>query len=399
LRSIIKYGICILNVILITNISIDSQSKSELEKIRKEKIFEIEKIENILSETKHDKSVSIQKIDLISKKIVVRNDIIDNLNVSIEDISKRIDILSEEINLRSNEINNLKQQYAKIVNTSYYRLKNYNLIMFILSAESFNQAYRRFYYLKEFASERKKLLNKINMEIMEYESIISSLKNDKVNKVIFLDEKEREKENLKNDKNNLRRLIANYNLKESNLKNELKELQEFTKKIESEIEKIIKEEAIAKKKRNSKKSSEEQLLTKSFAENKGNLPWPVNDGTVISLFGEHQHPVFKGILIKNNGIDITSKCNSAVVSVFNGVVSKIFAIKGANFAMIIRHGDFLTVYQNLQKISVKIGKNVRTKEIIGYSSCDNTSNISTVHFELWQELNKMDPMSWLNEQN
>lgn len=197
----------------------------------------------------------------------------------------------------------------------------------------------------------------------------------------------------------MNKLIEGYEKKESNLKNEIKELQEFTKKIENEIEKIIKEEAFAKAIRNKKASSEDLLLTKNFAENKGNLPWPVNEGTVVSLFGEHPHPVFKGILIKNNGIDISTKCNSFVYCVFNGVISKIFAIKGANFAIIIRHGDFLTVYQNLQKVSVKIGENVTTRKIIGYSYCDNSSNISTVHFELWQELNKMDPIIWLNEQN
>jgi len=394
-----KYDLCIIFLYLFTSLVLFGQKKVELEKIRKEKLQEIDKIENILSETKLDKSSSIQKIDLISKKIVVRNEIIENLNFSIDDIGKRIEILSEEILLKNDEINNLKLQYAKIVYSSYYKLKNYNLIMYILSATNFNQAYRRFYYLKQYSNKRKNLIYKIISEIGEYEKIISSLRNEKGNKVVLLSTKEKEKENLKTDKNNLNILIENYNIKESNLKNELKELQEFTKRIESEIEKIIREEALAKKKRNKKNSSEEILLTKNFADNKGILPWPVNDGTVVSSFGEHPHPVFKGILIKNNGIDITAKCNTAIFSVFNGVVSKIFAIKGANFAIIIRHGDFLTVYQNLQKITVKMGENVTTRKIIGYSSCDNLNNISTIHFELWQELNKMDPISWLNEEN
>jgi murein hydrolase activator len=394
-----KYESSIILILLITGTIINGQKRIELEKIRKEKLQEIEKIENILSETKHDKSSSIQKIDLISKKIIVRNEIIENLNFTIDDIGKRISILNDEILIKNNEISNLKQQYAKIIYSSYYRLKNYNLIIFILSAENFNQAYRRFYYLKQYSNERKILIEKIISEISECEKIILNLKNEKGNKVVVLSTKENEKENLKYDKSNLNKLIENYSIKESNLKNELKDLQEYTKRIENEIEKIIKEEALAKTKRSKKSSSEELLLTKSFAENKGNLPWPVNDGTVVSFFGEHPHPVFKGILIKNNGIDISAKCNSPVLSVFNGVVSKIFAIKGANFAIILRHGDFLTVYQNLQRIAVKIGENVTTRKVIGYSNCDTYNNFSTIHFELWQELNRMDPKNWLTEEN
>ncbi len=388
----LKYFILIILINLFIDFLGYGQKKVELERIRKEKILEIEKIENIINETKQDKDLSLNKINLISKKIDIRNEIIENLTLSVEDIEKRINILNEEINNRSYEIKDLKRQYAKIICTSYYRLKNYNLVMFILSSNNFNQAYRRLYFLRQYSNGRKNLISKISFEIDIYGEKILCLKDDKVKKEILLNSKENEKENLRKDKNNLNKLIETYTIKENNLKNELKELQECTKKIEYEIEKVIKEEALKKIKRNKNTTSEDLLLTKNFADNKGNIPWPVNDGTVISLFGEHQHPVFKGIIIKNNGIDISTRCNSIVYCVFNGIVSKIFAIKGANFAIIIRHGDFLTVYQNLQKVSVKIGEEVTTKKVIGYSFCDNINNISNVHFELWQELNKMDPI-------
>jgi murein hydrolase activator len=399
LKYFLKYCVCFIIIIFFYSVHILCQKRIELERIRKEKIEEIEKIENIISETKHDKSISLNKIDLISKKIFIRNEIIDNISASISDIEIRIDVLNQEISGKSDEIYKLKQQYAKIIYSSYYRWKNYNLVMFILSAKNFNEAYRRFYFLKQYTNERKNLIKKISGEIIEYEEIITNLKDERNNKEILLNSKEEEKEKLKFDKSNLKKLLDSYNIKESNLKNELKDLREFAKKIENEIESIVKEEALAKIKRNKKANVDEILLTKSFSENKGNLPWPVFDGSVISLFGEHQHPVFKGILIKNNGIDISTKCNSLVYSVFKGIVSKVFAIKGANFAIIIRHGDFLTVYQNLQKVSVKIGESVTARQVIGYSFCDNTNNISMVHFELWQELNKMDPMNWLKEQN
>ena len=161
MKYFLKYCVCFIFIIFFYSGVILSQKRIELEKIRKEKIEEIEKIENIISETKHDKTISLNKIDLISKKILIRNEIIDNINISISDIEIRIDVLNKEISGKSDEINELKQQYAKIIYSSYYRWKNYNLVMFILSAKNFNEAYRRFYFLKQYTNERKNLINKI----------------------------------------------------------------------------------------------------------------------------------------------------------------------------------------------------------------------------------------------
>jgi len=398
LKKFGAYGILMIVIFLGDN-KIFSQKKNELEKIRQEKLEEIDKIEKIILDTKNDKNLSLSKINLISKKIEIRNELIDNISVSIDEASKKMDILTQEINLKYQEIEKLKEQYAKIIYSSYYHLKNYNVFIFILSSKNFNQAYRRLYYLREYTNERKQLIEKIGNEIYKYKDIIADLKSDKYKKQELLTSKEKEKENLSKDKLNLKRLIEIYNVKEDNLRKEVKELQEYTKKIEIEIEKLVKEENLAKAKKSKKVTSEELLLTRSFNENKGNLPWPVEEGTILSSFGEHEHPIFKGIIIKNNGIDITTKCNSAIYCVFKGIVSKIFAIKGANFTVIIRHGDFLTVYQNLQKISIKIGENVSAKQIIGYSTCEGENKISYLHFELWQELNKMNPENWLIDQN
>jgi murein hydrolase activator len=215
----------------------------------------------------------------------------------------------------------------------------------------------------------------------------------------LLNEKEKESGKLKEEKRIQKNLIAEYNRKEINLKRDLKELQEATKRIEQEIEKIIKEEALARLKQSKKVTNADLKLSKNFSSNKGKLPWPVENGTVISFFGEHPHPVFKGIMIKNDGIDISTNCKSSVKCIFDGVVSKIFAIKGANFAVIIRHGNFLSVYQNLQVVNVKIGELVKTRQAIGSSYCDDSNNISTVHFGLWQELTKLNPTEWLLNKN
>jgi septal ring factor EnvC (AmiA/AmiB activator) len=375
------------------------QKRSDLEKTRKEKLKEIENIENLITDTKKDKSFSLNKINLLSRKISIRNEIIENLNNEVDEIDIKINILSLDIATRNGEILNLKNEYQKIIYISYYRLKNFNQLMFILSSTSVNQAYRRLYYLRQYTVHRKNLLLRINNEILYIENNISDLKSEKDKKISLLNEKEKETKKLQEDKSNHKNLISEYNKKEVILKHDLKELQEATKRIELEIEKIIKEEAQAKLKRTKKASNDDLKLSKNFSSNKSKLPWPVENGTVISFFGEHPHPVFRGIMIKNDGIDISTNCNSSVRCIFDGVISKIFAIKGANFAVIIRHGNYLSVYQNLQVVNVKIGEQVKTKQNIGTSYCDNSNNISTVHFGLWLELTKLNPIDWLSSKN
>lgn len=173
MNYIVKYCISIIFINFFLCHFFYGQKKIELEKIRKEKILEIEKIENIISETKQDKNLSISKIDLISKKIIVRNEIIENLTSSLEDINRKINVLNEDINSKNVEIINLKEQYSKIIYSSYFRLKDYNIIMFILSSRNFNQAYRRLYFLKQYSNERKNLITKIFSEISEYKIIIT----------------------------------------------------------------------------------------------------------------------------------------------------------------------------------------------------------------------------------
>jgi len=387
----------ILVLLLFYNNLATTQKKIDLEIKRKDKLKEIEKVENLIEKTRLNKEISMNKVNLLIRKIDIRDEIIQNLSSDIEEIKLKINLLTNEIIQRENEVINLKKEYSKIIYNSYFRLKNYNYLIFFFSSNSFNQAYRRLLYIKEYSEFRKYLFKFLKERMYNLSYRITELKYEKNKREYLVNEKEYEAKKLKEDKSVQKKLVDNYIIKESQLKNELKELQAITKIIEKEIEKIIKEEEIAKKSKNNR--SGDIILTKNFYENKGKLPWPIEEGIVISFFGEHPHPVFKGILIKNNGIDISTNCNSNVVSIFNGTVSKVFAIKGANFAVIIRHGDYLTVYQNLQIVNITIGDKIKTNQVIGSSFCENSSNISTIHFEIWHELNKLNPLDWLRNKN
>ena len=373
-----------------------SQKRADLESKKKEKLKQIENVEKLIQQTKTNKSSTIEKINLINRKISLRNEIIADLSTELELIEARISLLSNDILNKSSELESLKSEYARILNSSYYRFRNYNSVMFIMAANSFNNAYRRFYYLKQYTVHRKNVLQNIQNQISVLESSITEYKVEKNAKLNVLNERERENKLLEQDRIDQTNLKEEYAGKEAKLKKELNELQEATRKIEREIEKIIREEVENALKKTKVVKDSELKLSKDFDQNKGRLPWPVANGTVVSNFGEHEHPIYKGIIIKNNGIDISTSCNSSVTCIFDGVVSKVFAIKGANYAIIIRHGNFLTVYQNITAVNVKAGDRIKAYQQIGRSFCVGEENFSTVHFELWRDLNKLNPREWLN---
>lgn len=372
-----------------------AQKRSDLEQIKKEKLAEIEKLNELLKQTSNNKEFSINNVGLINKKIELRREIIEDLNNQIIGLGSKIDILTIDIEKRNSQIIILKTEYSKIVYSSYYHFKSFKQLLFIAASSNFNQAYRRINYLKQYTTHRKNLLKNISSEIVILENKIAELQESKNQKSVLLVDREKETNALENDKTQQKKLAVHYSSMEKKLKKQLLDLQEATKKIENEIERIIREEAIAKAKRSKKVINEDLKLTANFGGNKQQLPWPIKNGSVVSYFGEHEHPVFKGIMVKNNGIDISTKCNSDVYAIFEGVVSKIFAIKGANFAVILRHGNYLTVYQNIQNIEVKIGEKVSLNQVIAKSYCVNGEEISNVHFEIWNELKKMNPLEWL----
>ena len=393
------FYIIFLFLVFSSNLFAEGQPRADLEKKRREKLKEMEKIETLILKAKESKYFSLNQINLINRKIIVRNEIIEDLSSELGELDIKLDIVSNSIYQKNLEIEKLKEEYGKIVYNSYYRLKNYNQLLFLLSSENFNQAYRRFYFLKEYTTHRKNILLSINQEISLCNVSIVNIKIDRDRKSLLLSQRENETKSLEKDKEQQKNLIDNYTKKEKDLRNDLKEIQLATHKIELEIEKVIQEEAALKKKKTKRAVSDDLVLTKKFSENKGKIPWPVDNATVISYFGEHPHPVFKGIMVKNNGIDVSTTCRAPVYSIFGGVVSKIFAIKGANFVVILRHGDFLSVYKNLQEVSVKVGQSVSLKQKIGVVYCSEENNISTFHLEIWQELAKMNPLDWLAKNN
>lgn len=144
---------------------------------------------------------------------------------------------------------------------------------------------------------------------------------------------------------------------------------------------------------------EEQLISDNFAENKGKLPWPLERGVITSPFGEQPHPVLPGIKISNNGIDISTTEGAEARAIFEGVVSRVVTIPGAYYAVIIRHGEYLSVYSNLKEVRVRNGQRVSTRQVVGVIATESREAKTNLHLEIWKGNEKLDPAQWIARQN
>ncbi len=373
-----------------------SQTREELGMKKKENMEQLEYSRSILKKMTKTKSTSMNQINIIEKNIELRQDLVENISNEIEYINSDIELNNNEIIKINNRVELLKKEYAALIRNSYKVLDKEYALLYILSAEDINQGYMRMKYLKYLTDYRKNLISELDSQKIYLRNMNETLINNKIINEKLLNEKLRELKNLDNDKKEKVILVNNLQLKEAELKREINKREKIMMQIENEIKRIIEEEA--RKARESRKinnlSDEERLISADFSKNQGKLPWPTDKGIVTGKFGEQNHAVLKGIKVKSNGIDIATDKGANVKSIFDGEVTRVIAIKGANYTVIIKHADYFTVYQNLVDVKVKAGDKVETGDVIGTVFTD-TENVSKVHFEVWKDKNILNPERWL----
>lgn len=390
----------VLTILLISvPLNFTPQLKGELEKEKKQTEREMERANKILEETKNKKKNTLLDLKVLSKKIDIQKRIIRNLQNEIKKLENEI---KENLIITSSlerDLEKIKSEYAKLIVTAYKNRSSNDVRMYLFASKSFNQAYKRIKYIQQFTAYRKqqvKLINTLQKVITEKNNELVRQKEEK--RKYFNDEKHAQLE-LKKDKYEKNSLVKKLSKREKELKMDIENKKQIAKRLEREIRKIIEEEARKNAKKNlyEKLTPEEKLISENFDKNKGRLPWPTRQGVVIDKFGEHSHPVLRNIKVRNNGIDIGTITNSEVFAIFNGDVTKVIAIPGANYTVIIRHGSFLSVYQNLGYVTVKTGDWCTTNQYIGNVFTDNKRKESVLHFEIWKELEKQDPELWLSK--
>jgi septal ring factor EnvC (AmiA/AmiB activator) len=400
-----RVGILFLLVILATRVN-GQDKKTELQQ-KKAKIEEdISYTNKLLEETKKSKQVSLNQLVLLNKKISKRQELISAINGEIGNLDKQIQVTNDTINHLTQTIKQLKQEYARMI---YYAGKNrnaYSRLMFIFSANDFNQAYQRLKYFQQYSSYRQNQVRVIQENQLLLNTKVQLLEKQKAYKLSLKKSEESEQQKLNSEKNEQDKTIKNLSQKEKELLRKLRDSEKAARKLQKAIEDLIAEEIRkaneAAKKTGTKPAPENKFgltpseiqLSSSFTGNKGRLPWPTERGIISSTFGEHPHPILKGIKTKNNGIDITTANGESARAVFDGEVTSIMTLPIYNNVVIVRHGEFLTVYSNLDQLFVKKGDKVKTKQRIGVIQSDESGK-SKLHFELWQGKNIQNPESWI----
>jgi len=390
----VKNKIFIIVLSFLFGLNLAGQSRAELEDLRKKNLQEIEYVDKMLKTTSSQKSENLNELRVIGKKLNLREKLINEYGQEISLLEYRISLNSLATEMLESDLDNLKQEYAKSIMSAYKATKGTPAVAFILSSTDFNQGYKRLKYIQQVAKYRRKETVIIETLYNELQSTKERLEKDRKNVNDLKNKEVRQKQMLRDEQNRKERLASSLSRKEKQLKQELDEKKRVARQIEKEIEKLIEEER--KRSETVPMSSEMKVIGESFGENRGRLPWPVDKGIITGHFGLQPHPVLKNVTEDNIGIEITSGGVTKAKTVFKGEVVRVFAISGANMAVIVRHGKYLTVYQNLVMVRVKAGDAVTTGQELGNVYLDNgDGGKSVLKFMVYEEKKKLDPEQWL----
>jgi septal ring factor EnvC (AmiA/AmiB activator) len=411
------------------------QNKKELEQKRKALQQDIQTTNQLLKETQRSQKKSLSQLNLIAKKINIREELVTNINQQISVLEKEIASNSVIVSSLEADLKALKDEYAKMV---YYASKNrsyYDRLMFLFSSKDFNQAYKRLKYLQQYSEYRKKQA-KLIVEVQgDLTSKIQNLEKKKKEKTNLMVNKEKEKLDLIEDKKEKEGIITELHFKEREIRDELKKKKREADQLQAAIQAIIQREIeeaaerarlAAEKARKEKEERDRKAkaagkpapveaepkvekkentvfaltpaeveLSNNFEANRSKLPWPTATGVIESGYGEHQHPDLPNVKTFNNGVDIATDKGASARSIFDGVVTGVITIPGANKAVIIRHGEFLTVYANLSSVNVKVGDKVTVKQNLGPIYTDIDEGKTILHLEVWKGKTRMNPSGWL----
>lgn len=389
----------LLNIVIVILILLDfgicqGQSKEELREKIEQKEQEIATANQRLDETRASKESSLNELYLLQRKVELRNELIDHLNNQINELDRNIKQNEESIDQLESELESLRENYAKIIYTAYKHKKGFNKLMFILSSESFNQAYKRIKYLNQLAQYRRDQARKIQLKKEKLKYRIKELQNLKNEEEQALNQRTSEKERLNNEKSRMQNQITNLKQRERQLREDIAQNEKVVSRLEDEIQKIIADE----RERTDvwkNMSARQKEISQAFENNKGSIPWPVSNGIIARKFGENSHPVLENIKLFNNGVDISASQNSAVKCIWTGETRRVFSIPGANLAVIVRHGNYLSVYSNLTDVNVEVGDIINRGETIGHVYHDESSNENILHLEIYKEDQKLNPEEWL----
>lgn len=415
-RAVMRASISVGLLLLLLTFGAQAQTKKQLENQRNKLIEQINFTKKQIEEVQRKKAVSVNQLVTLRKQIQVRQRLIENYNNDIAITQVQIDNLAELIGSLERDLQKLKAEYGKMLQVAYRNRSNYSNVILVLSAKDFNQAFKRLRYLQQYNEFRQTQVRLINKTQEGLNRRIAQLEQKKEERLSLVAEEETQKTLLGYESEKTNQLVSTLQNNEKQLRKELQEKEAARARLQRTIEDIIRreieearrQEAERQRKVGEKPSvkpkttkeefeltPEAKALGADFEANKGKLPWPVSKGFISESFGEHPHPVLKNVKVRNDGVSIRTAKSAEVKAIFRGEVTAVVSIPGMQKAIIVRHGQYLTVYAHLETVSVSKGSKIETGQTIGSVHFDEEENKAEVQLQVWRGTTKIDPSPWL----
>ena len=371
--------------------SVSAQTLKELQAQQKEYAEELETTGKMLKQTKQNEKSTENKLNLIGQDIRTRKKLINSINQEIIALDQEQTRLQGERTRLEAELDSLKQDYAHLVQLTHYADLQQSPLLFLLSAQDFNQLFRRVRYMREFAQYRQEQVARIEGVKADIQIQSELIQDNRKEKDSALKTQQRERDQLAANEKKQKTMLKNLKAKEKELiakqRQQQKKIDELNKQIERAIAKQVD--------RKQQLTKEQELIAGGFAANKGRLPWPVAKGFISGHYGKHQHPVYENVTINNKGVYIQTPAGSDARAVYEGEVTTCM-VMGSTYAIIIQHGNYRTVYTGIQSPSVKPGDKVQAKQTIGrIASNPDDDNKTELQFQVWQDRELQNPELWL----
>lgn len=389
----------LISVILLCSITISAQSRKELEKQRMDIIKEIEKTSKVLDNTRKNKAQGIAQLKALEEQMTTRKKLINTLKNEVDANDKAIQKNLVSLDSLHQREQTLNEQYAGILRAGYLRKMSNSRWSYLLSAQNLNNLFLRWKYLSQFDSFSKQKAEEINLLTQQITDKNQAIEKSKTERLQIMVQTEENVSKLTKEQQEKDKLVKKLSAEEQKLQTSLVKREKERENLNTAIEKVIlaelaKAKDAEKTKPESKKKTE--INNSDFAKNKGSLPWPVSKGTITGKFGTHPHPTIKSLEISNNGIDITLPGNDDVKCVFDGEVVGVTNIPGYKNMIIIRHGNYYTVYSKVDEATVSKGQKLKRGQTIGKLTAESNGK-SELHFELWKNKTKLNPASWIGK--
>ena len=376
------------------------QQELEAQRIRLKN--EIKQINELLFSSKKTRKNVVTEVEDLQVKLSVREELIKVTNAQVNLLTRKINLNERNISDQRKELEVLKEDYAKMIQNSYASKSLQNRLMFLFSSENFLQAYKRIQYLKQYTQFRRKQGLAIAEKTQLLQELNKALIEEKSKKLVLVEENKAVQEQLKEERNVQENLIKSLRRKERSLAAQISKKEKEARAIDREINRLIRAAIAASNKAAGKTGKktfeltpEAKLIAANFEANRGRLPWPLDKGVVTQGFGRQRHPVVKTTTIQSNGVTIATAPSTEVRAVFEGEVMSVVTFKGSNPSVLIRHGNYITVYKNLGKLYVKKGDKVKAKEAIGEVFTNQQTGKTEIQFSIFNNIKVLNPKGWI----